>query len=178
MKSFSTNFRAARDNLQTGHRTLPLRAGACALALLATGVVAQAATCTDFLAYANGTALPESFTQDGFRFQDQAGGFAPVVSVFSDGIGQQVHGMQFDGRGLTVKLAKKASKVEIRAVPRLGLTVTATDVAGKVQDQIFIPADDGYLNTRVLTASTARIAQLRIVGGFDAGVLDRVCLTR
>ena len=146
------------------------------LALLAGGA-AQAATCTDFSAYDDGTALAERFSQDGFTFQDKAGGFAPVVTVFFDGIGQPVHGMRFDERGLRVRLPQGAAKVELKAGPfgAPGVTVRGFDASGQLQRELVILPDDGYLNTRVLRSRTAPITELRLSGG-GYGVLDTVCL--
>lgn len=156
----------------------PRAAALCLGLVLATAGAAQAATCTDFSAYDNGTPLPERFSQDGFRFQDKADGFAPVVAVFSDGIGQPVHGMRFDGRGLRVRLPQGTNKVELKAGPFgvPGLTIRALDASGQLQRELVILPDDGYLNTRVLKQRTAPITELRIEGGGNNGVLDTVCL--
>ena len=165
----------------TTHR--PARAWAHAVVscglLLAAGL-AQAATCTNFKAYADGSVLLEDFEQDGFRFRDRADGYTPVVEVFFDGIGQSVHGMQFDNRGLRVTLPSPANKVQIKAGPfsAIGLTIRALDATGKVQQTLFIVPDDGYLNTRELKAKSAPITELRIQGGDNNGVLDTVCILR
>lgn len=151
----------------------------CATLLLAAGL-AQAGPCTNFSALPDGTALSEDFVQDGFRFRDRAGEFAPVVEVFFDGIGQPVHGMQFDNRGLRVNLPGPAQRVEIKAGPfsAIGLDIRALDANGQLQQRLFIVPDDGYLNTRVLRAKTAPITELRIQGGDNLGVLDTVCIKR
>jgi hypothetical protein len=159
-------------------RRSPCPAALClSLALLAGGT-AQAASCTDFSPYANDTVLPERFSQDGFRFQDKAGGHVPVVTVFFDGIGQPVHGMRFDDRGLRVRLPQGAAKVELKAGPfgAPGLTVRGFDASGQLQRELVILPDDGYLNTRVLRSRTAPITELRLSGGGNNGVLDTVCL--
>lgn len=151
----------------------------CATLLLTAGL-AQAAPCTNFTALPDGTALPEDFVQDGFRFRDRAGEFAPVVQVFSDGIGQPVHGMQFDNRGLRVSLPTPAQRVQIKvgSFSVIGLDILALDATGKQQQRLFLVPDDGYLNTRVLRAKTAPITELRIQGGDNLGVLDTVCIKR
>lgn len=146
----------------------------------ATDVVMQPAAlrCVDFLPLADNTPLPEMFARNKFRFRDRAGVFAPFVNVFVDLIGQPVHGMQFDGRGLRVTPPKPALTATLRigsfTIP--GLTIEGLDASGAVQDTVFLPSDN-IVHTVGLAAVTAPITLIQITGGGNEGVLNSVCTT-
>ena len=154
------------------------------LALVATlGAAAPAMAavrCVDFLGFADNQPLPEKFKLANFGFQDRSGGFAPFVNVFTDLIGQPVHGMQFDDRGMRLRPPGPSLSVELRVgsfvAPR-PLRIRALDAAGGVQDLVILPGDS-IMHSVLLMASTAPITEVRIVGGGDEGVINQACATR
>ena len=144
----------------------------------AADVGAQALRCVDFLPLPDNFPLPESFKRSKFGFRDRAGAFAPFVNVFVDAIGQPVHGMQFDTRGLRITPPKPALSAELRigGFHAPGLTLEAFDAAGVLQDAAVV-ASDSVMRTVVLAASTAPITLIVVQGGGDEGVVNRVCTT-
>ena len=141
-------------------------------------VGAQALRCVDFLPLPDNFPLPESFKRSKFGFRDRAGGWAPFVNVFADVIGQPVHGMQFDSRGLRITPPKPALSAELRigGFHAPGLTLQAFDAAGGLQDAAVVPSDS-LMRTVALAASTAPITRIEVQGGGDEGVVNRVCTT-
>jgi hypothetical protein len=136
--------------------------------------------CVDFLSLPDNLPLAEKFKRNGFKFQDRAGGFQPFVNVFTDLIGQQVHGMQFDERGL--RLAPPGASLSVHFtiggfVSTQPLSIRALDASGGVQDTMVLPGD-GIMHTLVLTAATAPISEVRILGGGFEGVLNQACAVR
>lgn len=153
---------------------------AAALIALTSLSGAQAAVrCVDFLAIPDNTPLPEKFKLAKFKFQDRSGGWAPLVNVFSDIIGQPVHGMQFDPRGLRITPPGASLSVELRigAFAGLGLQIEALDAAGGVQDAILLPGDN-IMHTVTLVPSTAPITLVQVKGGGNEGVVNGACATR
>lgn len=138
----------------------------------------QALRCVDFLPLPDNFPLPESFKRSKFGFRDRAGALAPFVNVFADIIGQPVHGMQFDTRGLRITPPKPALTAELRlgGFHAPGLTLQAFDAAGVLQDAAVIPSDS-LMRTVLLTAGTAPITLIVVQGGGDEGVVNRVCTT-
>lgn len=150
---------------------------AAALLVLAALPAAQAATrCADFLAAPDNFPLMEKFKLNKFRFQDRSGGFAPFVNVFTDLIGQPVHGMQFDPRGLRITPPGLSLSVDLRvgAFAGVPLQIVALDATGGVQDTMIAPADN-IMHTVVLNASTLPIESVQIKGGNFEGVLNQIC---
>lgn len=153
---------------------------AAALLALAALPTAQAAVrCTDFLAFPDNFPLLEKFKLNKFKFQDRSGGWAPFVNVFSDLIGQPVHGMQFDPRGLRITLPGPSLTVELRigAFAGAGLQIEALDAAGGLQDVLILPSDD-IMHTVTLSAVSAPITMVQVKGGATEGVVNGVCAMR
>ena len=99
--------------------------------------------------------------------------------MFSDIIGQPVHGMQFDPRGLRITPPGASLSVELRigAFAGLGLQIEALDAAGGVQDAILLPGDN-IMHTVTLVPSTAPITLVQVKGGGNEGVVNGACATR
>ena len=153
---------------------------AAALLALSALPTAHAATrCVDFMAFPDNFALLEKFKLAKFKFQDRSGGFAPFVNVFTDLIGQPVHGMQFDPRGLRVTPPGPSLSMDLRlgSFGGMPLDVRAYDAAGNVQGVVFVPADN-IMHTVVLTAMTAPTEMVQIRGGNNEGVLNFACANR
>lgn len=139
-------------------------------------VGAQAWFCTDFFAFADNTGLPNNFMLGGFQFQDKPGGFAPFVNVFVDVLGQPVHGMQFDKRGLRITPPVPAAQAQVLvgAFSGAGVQLRAYDAAGALQDSAFVP-NDATMHMVVLAAATAPIALVKLKGGNYEGIVNSVC---
>lgn len=149
------------------------------LALTALPSAQAAVRCVDFTAFPDDFPLMETFKLAKFKFQDRAGGWAPIVNVFSDAIGQPVHGMQFDPRGLRITPpgASLSMQLRIGAFAGVGLQIEALDAGGGVQDAVILP-NDGIMHSVTLTAATAPIAVVLVKGGDNEGVLNGACATR
>jgi len=152
---------------------------AALLALSALPTAHAASRCVDFMAFPDNFALLEKFKLAKYKFQDRSGGFAPFVNVFNDMLGQPVHGMQFDARGLRITPPGPSMSMELR-LGNFGSTpleVLAFDPAGGAQGVAFVPADN-TMHTVVLVGLTAPIALVQIRGGNNEGVLNGACAFR
>jgi hypothetical protein len=159
-------------------------AASLTLALLATlGAAAPAAAatrCADFTIFPDNAPVPEAFKLDKFKFRDRAGGFAPFINVFTDLIGQPVHGLQFDDLGLRVGLPGPTAIVTLHMGhfgPIGPLVIKGVDATGGLQDTLILPGDD-IMHTVSLVAVSAPITEVRMVGGGNEGVINYVCATR
>lgn len=152
---------------------------AALLALSALPTAHAAIRCVDFLAFPDNAPLLEKFKLSKFKFQDRTGGFAPFVNVFTDLVGQPVHGMQFDNRGMRVAPPGPALSMELRLGAFAGppLQIEALDSLGGVQDAAMLPVDN-IMHTVMLAATTAPITEVRVRGGGNEGVLNFACAIR
>jgi hypothetical protein len=153
---------------------------AAALLVMSALPNAQAAIrCADFTALPDNFPLMEKFKLSKFKFQDRSGGWAPFVNVFTDILGQPVHGMQFDPRGLRMTPPGPSLSVTMRlgAFAGVGLQIEALDAGGGVQDALILP-NDAVMHSVVLTAATAPIVLVQIKGGDNEGVVNSICASR
>lgn len=163
--------------------SLLVAAAAAAFTLATTpsahAIEGEAVRCVDFLAFPDNAPLPEKFKLAKFKFQDRSGGWAPFVNVFSDLIGQPVHGMQFDPRGLRISPPGASLSVELRAgaFAGVGVQLEAYDAAGGLQDAMFLP-NDSIMHTVTLVAATAPITLVQLKGGDNEGIVNGVCASR
>jgi hypothetical protein len=162
-------------------QTLSLAAAALIAAAPLTqaqAVLPEAVRCVDFLGFPDNWALPEKFKLATFKFNDRAGAWAPIVNVFTDLIGQPVHGMQFDERGLRINPPKPAATAELRvgAFAGVGIQIRAFDVAGTLQDSAFVP-NDAIMHTVNLVGATSPITLIQLQGADNEGLLNGLCTT-
>src|SRR3954468_10271376 len=112
--------------------------GAGAILAGTAGVPASAAAapaCVDFLPVPDNTHPGALFTRSGYQFRSPPG-TDPIVNVFVDLAGAPVHGLQFNGTGVRVRLPAPADTVTVvvGVFTAPAVTIRAYDAAGAVVD--------------------------------------------
>lgn len=134
-----------------------------------------AASCVDFLALADNTALGNNFLRDSYQFQSHGAGVVPFVNVFIDLLGNDVHGVQFDDAGIRVAVPAPAAAVDVTVgvfhTPRV--RIRAFDASGALVDTASVAADN-IVHTVTLDGASD-ITRLRLTGGGNEAVINEIC---
>jgi len=133
-----------------------------------------APTCVEFLGLADNTHPGTDFVRDSYRFQALGGD--PFINVFTDSVGNPVHGLQFANAGMRVKLPAPAATVEVTigVFSSPDVQIRAFSSTGVLVDSATVAADN---NLHTITLAGAQsITRLRFTGGGGEGVINNICI--